>query len=236
MKIGMKSRKIVSMTVVAALLAACAVQPPVGTAMTDEERSKAKRECITHYTVVGSLGGAILGILTGSKKKKGSAAALGAVAGGAIGAALAWGHCMNLYSDLNSYPVADAAATARKVGYTASKGNQIKIQDFRVDPSAIAPGKEVKLAGNYYVMAPDSQKEVKVTETRTVSYYDEAEKEWKELGSVDAQVTSALGTRKAEGRFELPDDVPEGRYRIDFKVASLGKEDVVSREIEVKKV
>lgn len=222
-------------TLAAAMMAACATQPPAGTAMTADERDKAKRECITHYTVVGSLGGALIGLLTSGKKNKGGSAALGAVAGGALGAALAWGHCMKLYSDLDSYPVANAQSTAQRVGYKPSKGNVVKIQDFRVDPASIAPGKEVKLAGSYYLMAPDGQKEVKVTETRTVSYYDEGEKEWKELGSVDAEVTSALGTRKAEGHFELPADVPDGRYRIALKVASMGKTDEVHQEIMVRK-
>jgi hypothetical protein len=217
------------------LLVSCAVQPPVGTVMTDAERSKAKRDCITHYTAVGAFSGAFLGILTGSKKNRGSAVALGAVAGGAIGAALAWGHCINLYSDLTSYPLANAQDTAKKVGYKPALGNLVKIENFRVDPASIAPGKEVKLAGSYYIMAPEGTKEVKVTETRTVSYYDESEKEWKELGTVDAKVTSALGTRRAEGRFELPSDVPEGRYRIALKISALDKIDEVSQEIMVKK-
>ncbi len=219
----------------ATLMAACATQPPAGTAMTEAERSKAKKDCITHYTVVGSLGGALLGLLSSGKKDKSKGALLGAAAGGALGAALAWGHCVNLYSDSTSYPMANAQETAKKTGYTPAKGKQVKIQDFNVDPVSTAPGKEVHLYGSYYVMAPDGEKEVKVTETRTVSYYDESEGKWKELGSVDAQITSALGTRRAEGRFELPSDVPEGRYRIDFKVSSLGKEDTTSREIVVKK-
>jgi hypothetical protein len=93
----------------------------------------------------------------------------------------------------------------------------------------------MKLSGAYYVMAAGDQKDVKVTETRTVAFYDESEKSWKDLGSVDNQVTSALGTRKAEGHFELPADVPEGRYKVSLRVSSLGKSDEASQEVIVKK-
>ncbi|MFZ5482750.1 MAG: glycine zipper 2TM domain-containing protein [Pseudomonadota bacterium] len=230
-----KFRKWTVVASVATLMAGCAAQPPVGTAMTDAERAKAKKDCITHYTVVGSIGGAFLGLLTSGRKDRGSGALLGAVAGGALGAALAWGHCMKLYSNLDSYPVADARETARLTGYQPAKGKQVKIQSFLVDPVSTAPGREVRLNGSYYVMAPDESREVKVVETRTVSYYDESERTWKELGSVDAQLTAALGTRKAEGRFELPPDVPEGRYRLAFKVDALGRSDEVSQEIMVRK-
>jgi hypothetical protein len=224
-----------SVLLVTSLLASCATAPPPGTAMTDEERSKAKQECITHYTVLGTMGGALIGLLTSNNHNKNSATVIGAVAGGALGAALAWGHCMTLYSDLNSYPVADAQTTAGKVGYKPSQGNQVRIQNFNVAPSRLAPGKEMKLSGAYYVMAADGQKDVKVIETRTVAYYDESEKSWKDLGSVDNQVTSALGTRKAEGHFELPADVPEGRYKVSLRVSSLGKSDEASQEVIVKK-
>ena len=78
-------------------------------------------------------------------------------------------------------------------------------------------------------------KDVKVTETRLVSYYDPAEKQWKDLGSVDQPLTAALGTRRAEGSFEMPADVPDGRYRIALKVSALGKTDTATREITVRK-
>ena len=48
-------------------------------------------------------------------------------------------------------------------------------------------------------------------------------------------MTAALGTRRAEGRFDLPADVPEGRYRVSLKVAALGRSDEVGQEIVVRK-
>jgi hypothetical protein len=76
-------------------------------------------------------------------------------------------------------------------------------------------------------------RDVKVVETRTVSYFDPAQNAWRDLGSVDQTVTASLGTRRTEGAFDLPPDVPEGRYRIMLKVDALGRTDTASQEILV---
>ena len=149
---------------------ACAPLPPPGTALTPEQRSQAQRDCITQYTVVGGVGGALLGALLGGGSDRGRGAVIGAAAGGALAFAVAWGQCLQQYSDLKSFPVADARQTAQQVGYDPSRGSEIKIQSFSIDPNSLAPGSEMKLNGSYYVMAPEGQKEVKVTETRAVQY------------------------------------------------------------------
>jgi glycine zipper 2TM protein len=217
------------------VLISCATPPPPGTALTSEQRSQVQKDCIAQYTAMGTIGGALLGALLSSGSNRGRGAVIGAAAGGALSFAVAWGHCLQQYSDLTSYPVANAQQTAEQVGYNASRGNEIKIQNFSVNPNSLAPGNEMNFNGSYYVMAPEGQKEVKVTETRAVHYFDPAENAWKELGSVDGQITSALGTRRADGHFDIPKDVPEGRYRVTLKVAALGKQDQASQEIVVKK-
>ncbi len=215
--------------------------PPPGTALTPEERAKAQKACITNYTaagaVTGALAGALIGALTGghSAQRAVIGGAAGAVVGGGLAFALAWGHCMSLYSDLKSFPVAGAQETAQQISYEPSQGNVTKIQEFSVNPDGVAPGREVQLNGSYYVMAPEGTKEVKIQETRMVEYFDPSEKKWKELGAVNQEVTSALGTRKAEGRFEMPGDVPEGLYRITFKVSAQGKTDQTTRDLKVQK-
>ena len=125
--------------------------------------------------------------------------------------------------------------TAQQVGYNPSQGNVTKIQGFNVTPGSITPGKTVNLGGSYYVMAPQGSKEMKVTETRYVKFFDTSKNEWTNLGAVDQEITAAPGLRKADGKFDIPKDVPEGKYRIGFKVASAGKEDVVERDLTVKK-
>lgn len=223
------------------LSVSCAAPPKPGTALTPQQREDAKKQCIAQYTaggaVAGALGGAVVGVLTGGKAKQRAVtgAAVGAAAGGAMAFALAYGHCMSLYSDLQSFPEAGAQETAQKIGYNPGMGYVTRIERFSLDPTGVAPGGRVDLNGSYLVMGPETNKDVKVVETRTVHYFDPAANGWKELGSVDQPVTAALGTRRAEGNIELPADVPEGRYKIVMKVAANGKEDRAEQELLVQK-
>lgn len=228
------SRPIVAL-VIPALLVACATLPPPGTQLTDQQRTDAQKTCVNQYVVGGAIGGALLGMLVSGRNDRSQGAVVGAIAGGALAHSYAWGKCLAYYSDTNSFPVADARQTAAQVGYKPARGNEVKIQSFTVTPAMIAPGGTLKLAGSYYVMAPDAQQQVKVTETRTVYFFDPSDKAWKELGSETTPVTAALGTRRTEGQTGMPVEVAEGRYRVTFKVSALGREDQMSQEVEIKK-
>lgn len=217
------------------LVSSCGPLPPPGTALTPEQREEAQKSCIAKYTTIGAIGGAALGLLLGGRKTKLEGALIGAAAGGALAFAIAYGKCLSTFSDLNSYPVAGAQETAMRVGYNPSQGNITKIESFYIDPEGVAPGGKVRLSGSYYIMAPQETMEAKVTETRTVHYFVPSEKQWKELGSVPQEVTSALGTRRAEGSFDMPLDVPEGDYKITLTIEANGKKDSISRDLTVKK-
>lgn len=225
--------RLIALLVLTAFITVSCGLPPAGTALTPEERASAQKSCIAQYTGGGALLGGLLGAAIGGRHSWGTGAAVGALAGGALAFMIAWGKCMEYYSDLRSFPVAGAAETAQRVGYTPSQGYVTKIESFEVTPPVTAPGKGVKTTGSYYIMAPQGAKEVKVTETRTVSYLDG--NEWKELGSIPQEVVAGLGTRRADGSFDLPTDVAEGRYRVTMKVAANGVEDQATRELMVKK-
>ncbi|MHB8111007.1 MAG: hypothetical protein ACYDHW_13360 [Syntrophorhabdaceae bacterium] len=226
--------KLVAIVVLcASFLYSCAsLLPNPDDIKTEEDRIRARSQCIAMYTAGGALGGAIIGGLIGGDWK---GAGIGAAIGGGIGFAYAWGKCLSLYSTLKSSPAAGYQETAQKIGYNQSQGELVKIQSFTVSPSSIGQGGSVKLRGSYYVMAPPDLKEIKVTETRIVKYFDPSKNEWTELGQVDQQVTAAPGTRVADGNFDIPKDVPEGRYRIAFMVNAEGKSDMVERELNVRK-
>jgi len=232
-------RKLVPFLLVIFLFTACAPLPPPGTPLTPEERASAQRRCIATYTTTGAIGGALGGALIGALSGKGHGALIGAAAGAAVGGAvafaIAWGHCLSAYSDLKSYPVAGAQETAKRTGYDSSQGEVIKIENYSLDPTSVAPGGKVLMNGSYHVMAPEGEREVKVTETRALSFLDPEKNEWKELGAVDQQVTSAIGTRRAEGSFDIPTDAPEGQYRITLKVSAFGKNDQLTQDLTVKK-
>jgi hypothetical protein len=219
--------------ILALLLSSCAgMLPDPNTITTEEERISARNKCVAMYTVGGVLGGALIGALVGGDVKSG---AIGAAAGGAIGFAYAWGKCLSLYSTLKSQAVASYSETVQKVNYRPSQGQVVKIQDFALMPPQVSPGGAVRMGGSYYILAPEGAKEMKVTETRIVRFYDPAKKQWVDLGQVDQEITAAPGSRKADGNFDLPKDVPEGQYKIAFKVNAGGKEDVVERDLTVKK-
>ncbi len=215
------------------LLSSCAeMMPDPNTITTEEGRISARNRCIAMYTAGGALSGALVGALTGGGWKS---AGVGAAIGGGIGFAYAWGKCLSLYSTLKSQQVAGYADAAKQTNYNPSQGNVTKIQGFSVAPDAVQPGTSVKLNGSYYVMAPQGAKEMKVTETRTVKYFDTSKNQFVDLGQVEQEITAEPGIRKADGAFDIPKDVPEGRYKIGFKVASGGKEDTIEKDLTVKK-
>ena len=202
------------------------------TITTEEERVAARNKCMVVYTGAGAIGGALIGGLIGGNWK---GAGIGAATGGAIGFAYAWGKCLPLYSTLKSQPVGTYQDATQQAKYNPSQGTVTKVQNFSVSPNPAQPGSSANLSGSYYVMAPEGAKEMKITETRTVKYLDPSKNQWVDLGQVDQEVTAKPGLRKADGNFDLPKDVPEGKYKIGFKVASSGKEDIMEKDLTVKK-
>jgi len=217
------------------ILTSCVSAPQPGTALTDEERRSAQQNCIARYTVGGAAVGALAGALLGGSGSRGIGAAIGAVAGGALSFAIAYGHCMSLYSDLRSFPVAGSQDTARRIGYNPSQGNVLKIEDFYLNPDGVSPGGKVQMGGNYYVMAPEGTKDIKIKETRSLEFFDTSTNQWKHLGSVDQEIVSSLGTRKTEGFFDMPNQMAEGNYRITLKISAEGLEDSQTRNLSVRK-
>lgn len=235
----MRSNKLTRLSALVVLVAfvitSCAPLPPPGTALTDEERRAAQQNCIARYSAVGAVGGALVGALLGGRGSRGVGAALGAMAGGALAFTLAYGHCMALYSDLRSYPVAGVQETAQRIGYNPSQGKVVKIDEFYLNPDGVSPGGKVQMGGTYYVMAPEGTKEMKIKETRILEFFDPSNKEWKQLGSVDNEIVAALGTRKADGYFDMPTEMAEGNYKITLKISGEGLEDQQTRNLTVKK-
>ena len=226
-------RTVVFCLIAVFMCASCAsVLTDPNTITTEEERVAARNQCIVVHTAGGALGGALIGGLIGGNWK---GAGIGAAAGGAIGFAYAWGKCLSLYSTLKSQPVGTYQDATQQAQYNPSQGTVTKIQNFSVSPNAVQPGGSANLNGSYYVMAPDGAKEMKVTESRQVKYFDPSKNQWADLGQVDQEITAKPGLRKADGNFDLPKDVPEGKYKVGFKVASGGKEDMVEKDLTVKK-
>ncbi|MBF0497133.1 MAG: hypothetical protein HQK58_11265 [Deltaproteobacteria bacterium] len=181
-----------------------------------------------------SLVTALLGAVIGGRHALGGALA-GAAIGGTLAFALAWGHCLSMYSNLSSYPMADARQTAQRIKYNPAQGNLTKIESFIINPVDVAPGGTVSLTAYYYVMAPEGIRGLAVVETRSLFFLDISNNTWKDLGTVSQEITTPPGTRVANGQFDIPKDAPEGRYAITFKVAALDREDSSTQYLNVKK-
>ncbi|MBF0338573.1 MAG: hypothetical protein HQL05_12175 [Nitrospirae bacterium] len=198
--------------------------------MTDAERNAAKDECIILNTVGGAVLGGVLGGLTGG----GRGAVQGAIAGGTIAFALAWGKCIEYYFNVTSKQTANYKETARNTGYEPKKGALVKIDNIKVEPSTVAPGKPFNFSAKYYVMDSETTKELTVTESRTVIFYDKDGKT-NELGNTTDKKTIDPGTRIASGMCGMPEGMPEGRYKIVFEVSYNNKSDKSEVDIIVKK-
>jgi hypothetical protein len=117
----------------------------------------------------------------------------------------------------------------------SSYGSYVRFASLSITPERIAPGGKVRLNAVYYLMDSDMAKQVTVTETTTLYYYDYTKKNWVDLGTANEEKTVALGTRGAEVNFDIPADAPEGSYRIMLRVSSMGKEDHTAKDLIVRR-
>lgn len=190
---------LLSITLVSYSLAGCAGMSP---------RTKAALSC----GVVGGLLGAAVGAAV-DKKNRGRGAAIGA----AIGVAAGMGACFAIASYQNR-EVADYQRTSQEVNYQPSSGNKLEISEFFLSPSAVRPGDKVAFNAQYYVMTPNPNEDITVTETRTIKAYDSSSGEYNELGSSSNQITMKPGTRQGDGVVNINGLTPEGNYIMAFSV------------------
>jgi len=202
-------------------LSSCAPLPPPGTPMSPDDRKAAQAGCIAAHTaggaLLGALAGAAIGGILGSWSAVGTAAAIGAAAGGVAGFAYAWGHCLSLYTEVESVQISDYSETAEKVKYQPDQGAVVKIEKSNLNPSPVAPGEAVNFGAQYYVLAPEGAKEIKVTECGT--FFIKTPCGNKLLGSESREITTEPGGRTTNHTFEIPDKMEPGQYVFVFEVS-----------------
>jgi hypothetical protein len=142
----------------------------------------------------------------------------GALIGGVGGAVVAGTACFAM-AEYQSRQVRGYAETRQAVNYQPAQGGVVEVTQYAVTPAATSPGTQVVFKATYYVMTPNPDEDVPITETRIVNMYDRAAGGYKELGRVASQVTIKPGTRQADGKWEIRSGVAEGQYRVVFQVA-----------------
>ncbi len=125
---------------------------------------------------------------------------LGALAGGLLGA----------YADHKDKAAEDTKAD---VNYDP-QGVQLMMEEASTEPTAVSPGQEVDLKMTYAVLAPQSEQEVDVTETRVVTLNGEEEVHH------SIEVYRAPGTWSSTQPVTLPADAPSGTYEFKATVTS----------------
>jgi len=167
----------------------------------------------------GALGGAAIGAAA-SRKNPLVGALIGAAIGGLVGATA----CFAI-AEYKSQQVKGYQETKEAVSYQTELGDVVQITNFSLVPSAAAPGSQVTFNATYYVMNPDSDREVTVTETRTLKKLDPGTGQYKELGRPVSSVTMKPGMRSADGKFDVRSGVEQGRYLLAFRVDAGGRSD-----------
>ena len=205
-------------------LTSCATIPGSG-----QSSWSSPEACITTYVITACALGGLGGLLIAKKKDKGKGAIAGCVGGALLAVAYAWGHC----STVKSQQVKDYNETLKEVGYSPQKGSIVKINEYSLDPSAVAPGGTLDFNANYYVMTPTEQKDISVTETRILKVYDEDTKQFVELKRFPETITIAPGLRRANGQIPIPSKALEAKYLIGFMITYEDKTDTVEMPLTI---
>ena len=176
----------------------------------------------------GALAGGAIGAAAAGGRNTLTGALIGAAIGGLVGAAT----CFAI-AEYKSKQTKGYQETQQAVQYQPDMGDVVQITNFSLDPSAAAPGSQVAFNSTYYVMSPNSDAEVTVTETRTLKKFDQASGQYKEMGRPTSSVTMKPGTRSADGKFDVRSGVEPGKYLLAFKVDSAGRTDEKELPFEV---
>ncbi|MBF0342632.1 MAG: hypothetical protein HQL06_00225 [Nitrospirae bacterium] len=228
MKISKRYNIVALLIITAFFVTSCTTMlPKPSPNMTDDERNAAKDQCIAMNTVGGAVLGGVVGGLLGGR----DGAVKGAIAGGTTAFALAWGKCIAYYFNVANTQVADYKETAKSINYEPKKGTLVKLETLKASPSTLAPGKQITLIGKYYVLDPETTKDLSVTESFYIVYYDKEGNANKLNEPINQKRTIDPGTRKIEGPIDLPKELPEGRYKIIYEVSYKNQTD--RREVEV---
>jgi hypothetical protein len=201
------------------LLCAAVVTLPLGCATTDNTQRGA---------VTGGLAGAGLGALIGGLAGGDArSAAIGAAVGLAVGA-----FAGAMIGDYYDRMERDAVQTARVYNYKPAQGSMVRVEDVRVVPETIEPGKPSKLVMNYALLDRDTGKPIPVTEKREIrSDSDEVLKE-----IAPRVVDRSPGTYSTEQEVTFPKNLPEGSYALKAGVEAGGKSDYRQANFQVAKV
>jgi hypothetical protein len=112
----------------------------------------------------------------------------------------------------------NADQTARGYNYQAKQGAMVKVEEVKVQPEVVEPGKPSLLVMTYAVLNPNPYTPVQVAERRQIISGKEM---LKEIGPM--VVSRVSGTYYSEQAVTFPRGLPQGRYALKGVVEAAGK-------------
>ena len=148
---------------------------------------------------IGAATGAVAGALIAGEGSRTKGAIIGGLAGALLGGVIG-----NYTVDKKK----TAQETTDKYEYQPSAGIVVRIENASVTPALSSPGATVKLEATYAVMAPSSNTQVNITESREVTLNGQL------VGNPEVNVTHNAGTYQTSIPLILPADAKKGTYRV----------------------
>jgi surface antigen len=159
---------------------------------------------------LGGAAGAVAGAVLAGEGSRTQGALIGGLAGALLGGVIG-----NYTVDKKK----TAQETSTKYAYDRSAGIVVRIETATATPAIVSPGGTATLEASYAVMAPSSDTQVVITESREVTLNGEL------VGNPEVNVNHTAGTYSTSVPLILPIDAKKGKYRVITTIKSaVGKD------------
>lgn len=162
---------------------------------------------------LGGAAGAVAGAIFAGEGSRTKGAIIGGLAGALLGGVIG-----NYTVDKKK----TAQETTNKYAYNSSSGTVVRIESAGAKPAIVSPGGTVNLQATYAVMAPASDSQIAITESREVTLNGEL------VGNPEVNVTQNAGTYNTSVPLILPSDAKKGKYKVITSIKTAAGKD--SRE------
>jgi hypothetical protein len=148
---------------------------------------------------IGAATGAVAGAILAGEGSRTKGAIIGGLAGALLGGVIG-----NYTVDKKK----TAQETNNKYAYQTSSGTVVRIENASALPAVAGPGTTINLGATYAVMAPSSDMQVNITESREVTLNGQL------VGNPEVNVSHNSGTYQTSIPLILPTDAKTGTYRV----------------------
>jgi hypothetical protein len=148
---------------------------------------------------IGAATGAVAGAIIAGEGSRTKGAIIGGLAGALLGGVIG-----NYTVDKKK----TAQETTDKYAYKPSSGTVLRIENTKATPAVTSPGTTVNLEATYAVMAPSSDTQVNIIESREVTLNGQL------VGNPEVSVARNSGTYQTSIPLILPADAGKGTYRV----------------------